>query len=53
LKAKSKNKCPFNTENEQEVARRNPLFLLLCRVIVRTSCHIKSWKQSNTRKDCT
>jgi len=36
---------PVFTEDEQGVARRNPLFLLLCRVPVRTACYSKSWKQ--------
>jgi len=43
---------PVNTKDEQGIARCNPLFLLLRRVIACTACDGKSWKQLNKRKDC-
>ena len=40
---------PIYTEDEQGIARRNPLFIFLRQVIVHTACYGKSWKKQNKR----
>jgi len=32
-------------QDEQGVAMRDPLFLLLCQVIMHIACYDKAWKQ--------